>query len=96
MINNSNQCSSTYSYYNDDITSAEYNQQNMLTQPITNTVQQTQLDQNMKMVEYQESSKWCSVAYYEFNQRVGEMFHATSNIFCIDHHAYYVSQLDES
>jgi len=35
-------------------------------------------------VHYKEPSNWCSIAYYELNTRVGEMFHAQTNQIQID------------
>jgi MH2 domain len=34
---------------------------------------------DVQVVTYQEQRNWASVAYYELNNRVGEVFHATSN-----------------
>jgi len=39
---------------------------------------------DMKAVQYQEQRNWASVAYYELNNRVGEVFHASSTSIIID------------
>lgn len=40
----------------------------------------------MKLTEVslEEPEHWCSIAYYELNSRVGEVFHATSKNIVID------------
>ena len=42
------------------------------------------LEMEMQPVHYQEPSNWCSIAYYELNTRVGEMFHSHGNCIHID------------
>lgn len=44
----------------------------------------TCLDFSCRNVVYQEPSNWCSIVYYEFNQRIGEVFNATSNNVSVD------------
>lgn len=35
-------------------------------------------------VHYEEPPFWCSIAYYELNSRVGEIYHAQSNNIYVD------------
>jgi hypothetical protein len=39
---------------------------------------------DVQAVTYQEQRNWASVAYYELNNRVGEVFHATSTSIIVD------------
>lgn len=39
---------------------------------------------DMQPVCYEEPEYWCSVAYYELNNRVGETFHASSRSVLVD------------
>uniref|UniRef100_A0A4W4EN25 Mothers against decapentaplegic homolog n=1 Tax=Electrophorus electricus TaxID=8005 RepID=A0A4W4EN25_ELEEL len=39
---------------------------------------------DMRPVCYEEPEHWCSVAYYELNNRVGETFHASSRSILVD------------
>lgn len=39
---------------------------------------------NLAQVPYLEPEHWCSIAYYELNSRVGEMYHASNKNIAID------------
>jgi len=39
---------------------------------------------NAEPVAYQESEYWCSIAYYELNSRVGEVYHSQTHSIIID------------
>jgi len=39
---------------------------------------------NAEPVAFQESEYWCSIAYYELNSRVGEVYHAQNHSIIVD------------
>ena len=39
---------------------------------------------DVQAVAYEEPKHWCSIVYYELNNRVGEAFHASSTSVLVD------------
>ena len=56
----------------------------MDTQMDTSPGSQTSSVTNAEPVAYQESEYWCSIAYYELNSRVGEVYHAQNHSIIVD------------
>uniref|UniRef100_A0A8C6KM11 Mothers against decapentaplegic homolog n=1 Tax=Nothobranchius furzeri TaxID=105023 RepID=A0A8C6KM11_NOTFU len=48
------------------------------------TSQSSPMVMNMQPVAYEEPKHWCSIVYYELNNRVGEAFQATSTSVLVD------------
>lgn len=44
----------------------------------------TNISPDVAPVTYQEPQYWCSIAYYELNSRVGEVFHAQNHSIVVD------------
>ena len=50
----------------------------------SNTTNTAISSNNAEPVAYQESEYWCSIAYYELNSRVGEVYHAQNHSIIVD------------
>uniref|UniRef100_A0A8B9GXQ4 Mothers against decapentaplegic homolog n=1 Tax=Astyanax mexicanus TaxID=7994 RepID=A0A8B9GXQ4_ASTMX len=50
----------------------------------TNDIRLICFSSDLRPVCYEEPQHWCSVAYYELNNRVGETFHASSRSILVD------------
>ncbi|XP_061541862.1 mothers against decapentaplegic homolog 5 isoform X1 [Phyllopteryx taeniolatus] len=50
----------------------------------TSLVPQSMARGDVQPVEYEEPSHWCSIVYYELNNRVGEAYHASSTSVLVD------------
>lgn len=52
-------------------------------QTLSNTTSSSLLT-DVQAVAYEEPKHWCSIVYYELNNRVGEAFHASSTSVLVD------------
>lgn len=52
-------------------------------QTVSNTTFSSLLT-DVQAVAYEEPKHWCSIVYYELNNRVGEAFHASSTSVLVD------------
>uniref|UniRef100_A0AAY5K7I5 Mothers against decapentaplegic homolog n=1 Tax=Esox lucius TaxID=8010 RepID=A0AAY5K7I5_ESOLU len=52
--------------------------------PSVPRIQTVSLSVDVQPVEYEEPSHWCSIVYYELNNRVGEAYHASSTSVLVD------------
>lgn len=52
--------------------------------PVGNNSMWSYLYQEVQPVSYQEPVHWCSIVYYELNNRVGELYQARSNSVTVD------------
>lgn len=66
-----------------DVPSPDY-QSNDNSNTSFHTANDEQIPMKLTEVSLEEPTHWCSIAYYELNSRVGEMFHATSKSIVID------------
>ncbi|XP_067136163.1 protein mothers against dpp isoform X3 [Centruroides vittatus] len=53
-------------------------------QPPQQPMDTSSITSDVSPVTYQEPQYWCSIAYYELNSRVGEVFHAQNHSIIID------------
>ncbi|CAH2301109.1 mothers against decapentaplegic homolog 1 [Pelobates cultripes] len=60
------------------------NSQPMDTNMLVNAIPQEINRADVQAVAYEEPKHWCSIVYYELNNRVGEAFHASSTSVLVD------------
>ncbi len=58
--------------------------EHIISSVMTHLFVQTCAIPDVQPVEYEEPSHWCSIVYYELNNRVGEAYHASSTSVLVD------------